>query len=223
MDHYYSRNGITLYHADCATILPNVSADLLLTDPPYGIKASRNFAGGQRFNNYSGLLKGKPVVQARDYGSLSWDDMPCSAELLDLMRSRCKYQIIFGGNYFVLPPSRCWLVWDKLKGEVSYADCELAWTNLDRVVKRIQHKYNGFIQQAGHKEQRYHPTQKPVRVMEWCISQAPVLVQSVLDPMCGVGSYLLAAYKLGKSAIGVEAHEPYCEVTAKRLDDLFKG
>ena len=208
MTPYYEHNGITIYHGDCREILPRLGpADLLLTDPPYGI-------GEARGKNKSRSR----IALAKDYGSAAWDDRPPPAWLIELMREKATWQIIFGGNYFSLPPSSCWLVWDKDNGDNDFADCELAWTNLPRAVRRKRHRWAGMLQEnMGAKEEREHPTQKPLHVMTWALSLAPSEVVTVLDPFMGSGTTLVAAKQLGKSAIGIEAEERYCEVAARRL------
>ncbi len=116
---YYEHGGITIYHGDCREILADgdIRADLLCTDPPYGIGWSRKSgrAGWGVKRHMTGIVKGK-AIRPRDYGDSDWDDKPPDGRLIELIRSRATHQIIFGGNYFVLPPSKCWLVWDKLRG-----------------------------------------------------------------------------------------------------------
>jgi len=208
MKPYYEHDGITIYHGDCRDVLSVLPAvDLLLTDPPYGI-------GEARGKNKS---RGKLAV-ARDYGVSDWDDAPPPQELIELARSKATHQIIFGVNYFHLPPSPCWLVWDKDNGESDFADCELAWTNLRTAVRRKRYRWAGMLQETGvAKEHRYHPTQKPVQVMSWAISKAPHMVDLILDPFMGSGTTLRAAKDLGRRAIGIEIEERYCEIAAKRL------
>jgi hypothetical protein len=179
-----------------------------------GRKAQRQGQGVKR--HMTGLVKGKAVLP-RDYGDYAWDDAPPDDELISLIRSCAAHQIIFGGNYFALPPSKCWLVWDKLRGDTDFADCELAWTNLDKSVRRIAYRWNGFLVEPGSKDVRTHPTQKPLDVMKWAIRQAPATCRSVLDPFMGSGTTLEAAKALGLSAIGIEREEKYCEIAARRL------
>jgi len=219
MKPYYDHGGITIYHGDCREILSaeGIRADLLCTDPPYGIGASHAAHYGEGVKCHrTGIVKGK-AIQKRNYGDSSWDDAPPDAELIALIRSCAPHQIIFGGNYFVLPPSKCWLVWDKLRGDTQFADCELAWTNFNRSVRRIAYKWNGFLVDPGSKDVRVHPTQKPLTVMRWAIAQAPADCKAVLDPFMGSGTTLEAAKLMGLSAVGIEREERHCESAAIRL------
>jgi len=208
MKPYYEQDGITIYHGDCREILPALGAfDLLLTDPPYGVSESRhNATHGDRSN----------LAAAVDYGDAEWDDVPAH-EALAVARNLCKNQIVFGGNYYHLPPSSCWLVWDK-DNTGDFADCELAWTNLKKAVRKLTYRWNGMLQQPGRpKEQRQHPTQKPEPVMVWALGHAPQDVRTVLDPFMGSGTTLVACKRLGKAATGIELDERYCEIAANRL------
>lgn len=207
---YYDRDGIVIYHADCMDILPHLQkVDLVLTDPPYGIKA----AGGTGGDN---------AAQARTYED-RWDDQPVPAHILLAAMNAGKWCAVFGGNYYQMPPSSCWLVWDKgWSGGTrtgKFADAELVWTNFGTAVRLIRHNWNGMWQEhmGQHKEHRFHPTQKPVPVMKWCIQRAPQPVASVLDPFMGSGTTLVAARDMGCKAIGIEIEERYCEIAVKRL------
>ena len=191
--------------------------DLLATDPPYGLGAARrNFVGAGVVRHMSGLCSGKAIPK-RDYGDAAWDDAPADDVALRRAISMTDWQIIFGGNYFELGKARCWLIWDKLRGDTDYADGELAWTNLDRAVRIIRYRWNGFLTEGDNRDERVHPTQKPVAVMHWALRQVISGFQSVLDPWMGSGTTLVAAKTLGKSAIGIEIEEKYCEIAAKRL------
>lgn len=209
MKPYYEHAGITIYHGDCREILPLLSkVDLLCTDPPYGL-------GEANGKNQS---RGK-ACPATDYGRAKWDDRPASPETISLAREKAIYQIIFGGNFFQLPPSPCWLVWDK-DNSGDFADCELAWTNLKTAVRKIKWRWNGMLQEyMSDKETRFHPTQKPVPVIKWCVKQCPYwnTAITIIDPFMGSGTTLIAAKDLGRKAIGIEIEEKYCEIAAKRL------
>ena len=209
MKPYYDQDGITIYNADCRDLLPTLDpVDLVLTDPPYGIGE----AAGK--NKSRGL-----IAVPKDYGDAVWDDEPIDTALMDAVRGAGRTQIIFGGNYYDLPPSSCWLIWDKDNGATDFADAEMAWTNMPKAVRLIRWRWNGMLQERGgkDKESRQHPTQKPLPVMRWCIQQAPDDVSTVLDPFMGSGTTLRAAKDLGRKAIGIETEEAYCEIAANRL------
>lgn len=208
MKPYYEHAGITIYHGDCREILPALGMfDLLLTDPPYGIGEA------------AGANKSRSVLAvSRNYGDEDWDDAPPAAETISLCRDRATHAIIFGGNYFALPPSSCWLVWDKDNGANDFADCELAWTNLRKAVRRKVYRWQGMLQQPGRrKEFRQHPTQKPLEVIAWALGHAPKETRTVIDPFMGSGTTLRAAKDAGMAAVGIDRVERYCEIAAKRL------
>lgn len=209
MTPYYDESGITIYHGKAEVVLPHIPpVGLLCTDPPYGI-------GEARKNNASRSV----LAAAKDFGRANWDDQPPPRWLLEQAIERAKYSVIFGGNYFNLPPSSCWLVWDKDNGANDFADCELAWTNLPKAVRKLRHRWHGMLQEYGgdDKEPRFHPTQKPLPVMTWAIQQAPADCGDILDPFMGSGTTLRAAKDLGRRAIGIEQNERYCEIAANRL------
>jgi DNA modification methylase len=199
----------TLYLGDCLEVLPTLEGvDAVVTDPPYGIGET----------NERNLSRGKAAAP-RDYGDFEWDSEPCSPEMIATVRSISRHQVIFGGNYFDLPPTSCWLVWDK-QNTGDFADCELAWTNLPKAVRRIYWRWNGMIRK-GH-EERYHPTQKPVGVIEWCIGQLPKDAHTICDPFMGSGTTGVACAKLGRKFIGIEIEEKYFEIACRRIEDAYK-
>jgi DNA modification methylase len=225
---YYESGGITIYHGEAAQIIPYLQpVDLLLTDPPYGIgeAAGKNKSRCKPFGKPESRSRAAAI--SRDYGNDSWDDKPIEPWLIDMARAKATWQIIFGGNYYAFPPTSCWLVWDKDNGNSDFADCELAWTNLKKAVRKLRWRWNGMLQEHGgiHKETRWHPTQKPLEVMKWALSHAPEDVKTILDPFMGSGTSLLAAKELGRCAVGIEREERYCEAAVKRLaqENLFGG
>lgn len=217
---YYEHQGITIYHGDCREILPELSRfDLLLTDPPYGVgEASGKNKTRGCITAFAGAKN--TFIKSRDYGDESWDNAPIDQSVIDDAVSLCKKAIIWGGNYYSLPPSPSWLVWDKRNGANDFADCELAWSNLGCAVRKIEHLWNGMLRKDN--EERFHPTQKPLGVMSWCVSLSKV-TGTVLDPFMGSGTTLLAAKLHGLTAVGIEMSEKYCEIAAMRLsqDSLF--
>jgi DNA modification methylase len=199
----------TLYLADCMEILPTLGkVDAVVTDPPYGIgeAAGKNKSRGN-------------AAVARDYGNKSWDDAPPDKVLIDLLREVSKHQVIFGGNYFELPPTSCWLLWDKQNGGNDFADCEMAWTNLQKAVRRIYWRWNGMIRKGD--DIREHPTQKPVGVMEWCIGHLPDAAQTILDPFMGSGTTGVACVKMGRKFIGIEREPEYFEIACRRIEQAY--
>jgi DNA modification methylase len=212
--------------ADCREWLeslpPCFRVDALITDPPYGIgESSKKIQSRQRGGKLGNLLgyKGKAMADQKDYGEFDWDQEPPSAALIEAMRAISKWQVFFGGNYFQLPPSSCWLVWDKLNGDNDFADCELAWTNWPKAVRRIQWRWNGMLRQGN--EDRYHPTQKPLQVMSWVIGLCPKS-DSILDPFMGSGTTGVAAVQHGKKFIGVERETRYYEIACERIEDAYR-
>ena len=158
---YYEHDGITIYHGDFSDFAgrSDIRADLLCTDPPYGIGASRRsfYTHGKR-----------ACYQARDFGDSDWDDHPAPACLIDAARAACSDAVIWGGNYFELPPSMRWLIWDKQNDGMSFADCEMAWTNQRKATRIFRNRWNGANQQrcGSVKEPRMHPTMKPLPLMK---------------------------------------------------------
>lgn len=200
MKPYYDEGGIVIYHGDCSVIAPalGLTFDLLCTDPPYGIADAWKGGFG------SGWGKARKESVARN----QWDRSAPSRDLLNALISTSRDAILWGGNYFELPPSRGWLVWNKPERGFSLAEAELAWTNRDAVIRVFDHHRSD----SG----REHPTQKPLRLMTWCLSQFPD-AHSVFDPFAGSGTTLVAAKQLGRRAVGIELEERYCEIAARRL------
>ena len=198
----------TVILGDCLEILPTLGQfDAVVTDPPYGI-------GEARKNNAS---RGKLAV-AKDYGISDWDDQPITKESVDLLRNISKWQIIFGGNYFELPPAKCWLIWDKENGESDFADAELAWTNLNKAVRLKRYMWNGMLR--ANKELRGdHPTQKPIGIMKWVISHLPIDVLTIIDPYMGSGTTGVACMEMEKAFVGIERERKYFDIACKRIED----
>lgn len=203
--------GITLYCGDCREILPTLGrVDAVVTDPPYGIGEA---AGKNASRDH--------LAKAKDYGCAQWDDEPIAPELIRQIRTAGRYAIIFGGNYYDCPPASCWLVWDKENGNSDFADCELAWTNIPKAVRRIRFMWNGMLRANG--EQRGdHPTQKPVGVMRWAIQHIPPPAALILDPLMGSGTTGVAAVKLGRKFIGIEIEPKYFDIACRRIGEALK-
>jgi len=183
----------TLYHGDCLEILPTLpKVDAVITDPPYGL--------GKRMQG--GTWGANPV-----YADMrQWDTAP-AADLIDKCIAAADAAIIWGGNYFALPPSRCWLIWDK-PSIPTMADFEMAWTNIDAPAKRIRVPRDNTS--GG------HPTEKPESVMVWCME---FVSGSVLDPFMGSGTTGVACMQLGRKFIGIEIERKYFDIACERIEN----
>jgi site-specific DNA-methyltransferase (adenine-specific)/modification methylase len=203
---------------DCRDVLPTLGpVDAVVTDPPYGIGESAGKAK-TRTTGFSPRVKG---AYQKDYGDDDWDDQPISDELMQMVRNSGKTQIIFGGNYYALPPTSCWLVWDKLNGDTDFADCELAWTNMKKAVRRIRFLWNGCMRGNGEKRGD-HPTQKPVNVMAWCLAQLPPDARTIIDPFMGSGTTGVACVAAGMAFTGIEREERYYDAACRRIEAAYK-
>lgn len=216
MTPYYEHGGIAIYHGDCREILPTLDkVDLVLTDPPYGLNEkwgdSKPGWVSKKINGCGKLWHGTP----------EWDRSTSEVIVAEAI-SKADRAIIWGGNYYPLPPTNSWLIWDKMQKHTG-SEAELAWSNLDQPVRvfrmsRVEafqvNDLSSLGKQRG-KERKYHPNQKPFLLMRWCLSFSHA--ETVLDPFMGSGTTLRAAKDLGRQAIGIEIEEKYCEIAANRL------
>ena len=188
-----------LYLGDCREILPTLTADAVVTDPPYGLGDKMQGGTWGKADKYADMWdwdKAAPIETVAEIVAL---DLP---------------SIVWGGNYFRVPPSRCWLSWSKLNAVETTAAIELAWTSLDRPSKEWRGPVG--VHSTG------HPTQKPEPLMRWCLGFLPD-AQTILDPFMGSGTTGVACAKLGRKFIGVEIHEPYFRIACRRIADAVHG
>lgn len=200
---YYQDESCTIYHGDCRELLPLIQpVDLVLTDPPYGL--------GDLWQGGGGSLRSSWKFHPSE--AQSWDSS--TVEGVEELPAHGKHAIIWGGNYYALPPSRCWFLWDKKQNDQwTTAQAEMAWTNVDRPVRMFRMAQC----EMATKDNKQHPTQKPIDLIRWCITMVPGEPQTILDPFMGSGTTLRAAKDLGRKAIGIEIEERYAEIAAKRL------
>jgi site-specific DNA-methyltransferase (adenine-specific) len=198
----------TLYLGDCLEILPTLEkVDAVVTDPPYGIGA------------YStGTMGGGVLAAQSTYDKTEWDGktVPDFLPLINNVPER----IIFGGNYYELPPTPCWLIWDKENGANNFADVEMAWSNIKGATRLIRFMWNGMLR-ARQEPRGDHPTQKPVTVMEWCIKQCKLSPQTILDPFMGSGTTGVACANLGRKFIGIEIEPKYFDIACERIEAAY--
>lgn len=186
----------TLYLGDCLDILPTLGkVDAVVTDPPYGI----------------GINRSNRLSVSRGFGGETWDEQPANMSWLLPMGVPA---IVWGGNYFDLPATRAPLVWDKANAGRDFADFEMAWTNLDMVARRIVMRP---MNMDGGKQ---HPTQKPVRVMRWCLDFIPD-ARIIIDPYMGSGSTGVACAHKGLTFIGIEREPSYFGIACERIQKAY--
>jgi len=189
----------TLYLADCMEVLPTLGkVDAVLTDPPYGI--GKKMQGGTW------------ATKASHYSDMQKWDLEAKQEWIDYIISHSVPTIIWGGNYFTMPPSRCWLVWKKPYFP-TMADCELAWCSEDANAR----VFDG-LRSYGEKT---HPTEKPLPLMLWCLEKLPKNIYSILDPFMGSGTTGVACVKLGRSFIGIEREPEYFDIACRRIREAY--
>jgi site-specific DNA-methyltransferase (adenine-specific) len=208
-------DGVTLYLGDCREILPELPpCAAVISDPPYGINFAHSGGGkGIAGGKYRTAFGGEHIVG---------DDEPFDPRpFLDL----APRLILWGGNHFAnrLPASPAWFVWDKrVKSEHSnsFADCEIAWTNLGTAARMFRHHWDGMMRDSEKGIARDHPTQKPIALMRWCIEKAGIEIgRTILDPFMGSGTTGVAAVSLGRKFIGVEIEEKYFDIARRRIAD----
>lgn len=185
-----------LYHADCRDVLPTLERfACVITDPPYGIGYPAHPTMYRRMAGHEGE---------------QWDAEPITN--IDDVIAKGEHAIVWGGNHYALPPSRCWLVWHKPDGPQSFARVELAWSNLDKLAGYFKHTIS-----ATNHERCGHPTQKPLALMAWCIAKAGT-PRTILDPFMGSGTTGVAAVRMGCSFTGIECRRDYFELACERIE-----
>lgn len=209
----------TIFCGDCLEYMrqiPDKAIDLILTDPPYGIKRDKGFAGAGGFDHNP--------IQRTTYND-DWDSAKPEKIYFDEIFRISKNQIIFGGNFFtdIIPQCDHWIVWHKENTMPTFGDCELAWTSFSQYksVSLFKYRWNGLMQgDMAHKETRVHPTQKPLPLMEWCLQKYSNPGDLVMDPFLGSGTTAVASQKLGRNYIGIEKEQTYVDIAKKRLEKV---
>lgn len=207
-----------IYNCDCLELMKemaekNIKADWCITDPPYGIGV-----GTLPYMNGVSIV-GNAVAKRRDYSKIEriWDNERINKQYFDLIMEVSKNQIIFGGNYYTdyLPVTKSWIAWDKRvedKYRNEFADCELAWCSKG-VARVFRFLYNGMIQgNMKVKDERFHPTQKPVEM--WCqlLNFYTKEGDVIFDPFAGSCSLAVACHKLNRKYICCEKDKSYYEL-----------
>ena len=194
----------TLYLGDCRDVLPTLPrVDAIVTDPPYGIGFA---AHPTRYQRANGMEK------------TEWDAIAPQAAVA-LALSRATNAIIWGGNYFTLPPSRGWLVWSKAGNAPSMADLEMAWTSIDMNARSFEKSVRSASLEKN-LQTAAHPTQKPVALMKWSIGFLPD-ARTICDPFMGSGTTGVACAKMGRKFIGIEIEPKYFDIACRRIESAY--
>ena len=213
-----------VYNTDCLEYMreqPDKAFQLAIADPPYGINAQKMGMGAgysdghytptKRLNGGAGKLKNRVLNQS----DCEWDSKPPTKEFFDELFRVCENVIIWGGNYFDLPPTRCVICWDKVQPWENFSQIELAWTSFDYPAKlyKFDNRTNDKI----------HPTQKPVDLYAWCLKTFAKEGDRIFDPMMGSQSSRIAAYKMGFYYVGCELDKEYFDMGCERFNRECKG
>lgn len=217
-------NRITITNEDNMIMMsryPDNYFDLAIVDPPYGINAPNMKMGENngykstatklkgRLNQGSGKLKNR-ILNNSD---CSWDSIPPGKEYFDELFRVSKNQIIFGGNYFDLPPTRGIIFWDKLQPWENFSQFELAWTNFDKPASKIAISTTG----GSNSEKKIHPTQKPIKLYKWLLNKYAKEGDRILDTHLGSGSIAIACYDYGFQLTACELDINYYSSAVKRI------
>ena len=206
----------TIMNVDCIDYMrtvPDKFFDLAVVDPPYGINADKmqNKAANSRIKarKYSKAGRGW-----KKYKETEWDSCLPSKNYFDSLFRSSKGQIVWGGNYMTefLPPSMGWIVWNKCQREFTLADGELAWSSFNKALRIFD-----FSRAAALQDIRIHPTQKPVKLYEWILTNYAKPGQTIFDSHMGSGSSAIAANNLGFEYVGCELDTDYYEAACKRI------
>lgn len=190
---------------------PDKYFDLAMVDPPYGI-------GEDGLKNHSRGKLANPTL----YKPKSWDRETPSDEYFSELFRVSQNQIIWGANHFLAKTSSCWIVWDKMNGENDFADCELAWTSFSSAVRKFQFRWAGMLQgDMKNKEIRIHPTQKPIALYKWLLTNYAKEGDKILDTHVGSGSSIIACLDMGFDVTGFELDKDYYEASMKRINKFL--
>ncbi len=180
---------------------PAPKTDAIVTDPPYGIEGTWSGGNSHGWGRFRGQAE-------------QWDNRPDWFPAW--VESQSVPVIVWGGQYFDLPPSGSWLIWDKIVREFTAGHCEMAWTNLGKPIRAFSFSHGALAAEG-----KVHPTQKPLSLMEWCLGFVPDAV-TILDPFAGSFTTGVACVRLGKRFIGIERSPAYFEIGIRRIEDAYR-
>jgi site-specific DNA-methyltransferase (adenine-specific) len=198
---------------------PDDYFDLAIVDPPYGIDVANDSRSGKSFKtNFGGKSK---MVKARSYKKSDWDKTPPEVDYFNELIRVSKNQIIWGANHFCnlfAANSTAWIIWDKDNGESNLADAEIAYSSFEKSVRIFSFKWHGMLQgNMKNKQNRIHPTEKPIKLYEWLLMNYAKEGDKILDTHLGSGSIAIACHNLGFDLTACELDKDYYDAAMKRL------
>jgi len=228
---------VELFNMDCMELMakyPDKHFDLAICDPPYGIGWSKSPASssGIRTHSKNGT---KGFVKGINHTPKEWDSIQPTQEYFNELFRVSKNQIIWGENYIQFEQKKLStgrIFWDKVNGDTTFSDGELAWCSMNNTIKQIEYMWNGMmqgkgifegrVQQANKQlnEKKIHPTQKPIKLYQWILEYYAEKGMKILDTHLGNGSSAIAAYDLGYDFVGCEIDKEYFDVMQKRFKDV---
>lgn len=190
---------------------PDGYFELAIVDPPYGINFSK-------YNRVSKASNGETYI-SNNYKKGGWDNIIPNKEYFKELFRVSKNQIIWGGNYFDLPPNQNFIFWYKQNPVPNFADGEYAWTSFKKPALCFDYRYYGNLEGNTSASKKYHPTQKPVKLYEWLLMNYAKEGDKILDTHLGSGSIAIACHNLGFDLTACELDEDYFKASQKRLKD----
>ena len=213
--------GSLLFNMDCMDYLrelPNNAFDLAIVDPPYGIDADKaqNKAAESRLKADG---KSKAGRGWKLYKQTEWDSGIPKQDYWDELFRVSKNQIVWGGNYMTefLPSTMGWIVWNKEQRDFSLADGELAWTSFDKALRIFDYSRGAALANNNNNGGRFHPTQKPVKLYEWLLTNYAKPGDKILDTHLGSGSIAIACNNLGYQLCACELDTDYFNLACERI------
>ena len=199
-----------------AKLMDGENADMVFTDPPYGISHSGK--------GITAPTKSGRIVEGNNFGEILGDgDVNAAVDSFNLIYSLYPnaLHIWWGANYYssILPNGFGWLVWDKERVGDTFSGAELAFVNKGVKVDVFRHMWHGIAKASESGEKRLHPTQKPVALVEWCFKNYEA-GEKILDLFLGSGSTMVAAHQLKRKCYGMELDPKYCQVIVDRMKKL---
>ncbi|MBR0252382.1 MAG: site-specific DNA-methyltransferase [Synergistaceae bacterium] len=214
---------------DVKKLIDGEKINLVLTDPPYGMKCQNKNGAIGKEEKHIAHLRDDRVVQSTCYSKMINDGSQDTARKhYEIIKNLAPLKIIWGGQYFAhfLPVSGGWIFWDKKTGNNDFSDGELAWVSKGKRIRKYEHLWNGVCMGGSYKlngrgeKARLHPTQKPVELHMKILEDFSKPGDVILDCFGGSGTALIACNEIGRKCLMMELSPDYCEIIKERYEKL---